>query len=453
MSVNKHQALIADYPKFKYEMYTIEAIDDQLMLSFNYRLVGQSGQDVLFTHRVSYELFGMDKALINLHRVKDLDALIFSIGMVEAISYYKTTCAPFFEISCGRLTPEQKTWWQKLYYHGLGELLYLNGLSNSLTLDNLIHFVDDERLPNPFEEVELSLSGNLIPVGGGKDSVVTLDMLKDQKEDNLCFVMAPPKAAYDCIEVAGYTNYLLANRYFDKQLFGLNDAGFLNGHVPFSAILGFIAVFGAALTGKRYIPLSNERSANEATVLGESFNHQYSKSYEFEEDFNHYLERYLLKDVKYFSLLRPLYEIGIAERFAPLTQYHSVFRSCNRGKKNNTWCGICSKCLFVYIILRPYLSLEAMKAIFGYDLLDNQALEPIFLELLGIEGVKPFECVGTVDEVKLSMKALVSQSKPDQLPYLAKRFVEIIDLDQISSLDISPAKDLIPDAYRKYYEV
>lgn len=191
-------------------------------------------------------------------------------------------------------------------------------------------------MPNTFEDIKLDLKGNLIPVGGGKDSVVSLELLKDMKDDNLCFVMSPPQAAYDCIEVAGYKDYLLAKRYFDKRMLQMNNEGFLNGHVPFSAILGFIGVLGAALCGKQYIPLSNERSANESTVIGESFNHQYSKSYEFEEDFNDYVNKYLVANIEYFSLLRPLYEVEIAEKFSEARQYHQVFRSCNRGKKKTT---------------------------------------------------------------------------------------------------------------------
>ena len=41
------------------------------------------------------------------------------------------------------------------------------------------------------EEMNISipLIGNLIPVGGGKDSAVSLEVLKDEKKKNTCYVI------------------------------------------------------------------------------------------------------------------------------------------------------------------------------------------------------------------------------------------------------------------------
>jgi len=449
MSLEQYHRLSAEYDRFIYESYQVETIDEKLLLNYQYRLEGENQPPITFFHRVSYELVHELDEHLNLEQLNNLDALIFSIGLMEGINYYKSVCPKSYVIACGTIDVEQNKWWQKFFYHGLGELIYLNGMSEEVTESNLVHFVCDHTWPNIFEEIDLDLSGNLIPVGGGKDSVVTLELLKGMKEDNLCFVMSPPQAAIDCIHVAGYTNYLLAKRYIDKKILKMNDEGFLNGHVPFSAILGFIAVLGAALVGKRYIPLSNERSANESTVLGASFNHQYSKSYEFEKDFNEYVNRYLIRDIHYFSLLRPLYEIDIAERFAKHEAYHEVFRSCNRGKKDNSWCGHCSKCLFVYTILAPYMSEEALIRIFGYNLLDNKDLEPIFLELIGVKEVKPFECVGTIDEIRWSMKRIIEdlEEKNKSKPSLVKAFEQKILLDTIGPPNQFDEENDIPDYY------
>lgn len=454
MSLSKYRELTNIYDKFIYESYQVEVNDERLMLNFQYKITSEFKEPIIFNHRVSYQLSETSNRSLNLSLVKDLDALIFSIGLVESINYYKTICPKSFYVHCGRLTNKQKSWWQKLFYHGLGEFIYLNGLKDVVSEDDFVTFYSDERLPNLFEDLELNLKGNLIPVGGGKDSVVTLELLKGMADDNLCFVMSPPKAAIDCIKVAGYDDYLLAKRYFDKTMIKMNAEGFLNGHVPFSAILGFISILGAALTGKQMIPLSNERSANESTVIGESFNHQYSKSYEFENDFNTYVATYLVSNMRYFSLLRPLYEVEIAKRFAKHTNYHEVFRSCNRGKKENVWCGVCSKCLFVYIILAPYLSKEALYDIFGKHLLDDETLEPIFLELIGVKDVKPFECVGTIDEVRLSMKAVIESTlkKGEDLSILEQIFIEQVEMNDILELSSALPEDMIPAIYKSLLE-
>lgn len=64
-------------------------------------------------------------------------------------------------------------------------------------------------------------------------------------------------------------------------------------------------------------------------LFGEKVNHQYSKTYEFENDFAEYSKKYLKANVKYFSFLRPLNEMQIAKIFSRYTKYHKVFKSCN----------------------------------------------------------------------------------------------------------------------------
>lgn len=70
--------------------------------------------------------------------------------------------------------------------------------------------------------------------------------------------------------------------------------------------------------------LSNESSANESTVKGSTVNHQYSKSFKFEEDFHRYEAEYLPGSAYYFSMLRPLSEFQIARFFAQQKQYHAI---------------------------------------------------------------------------------------------------------------------------------
>lgn len=159
-------------------------------------------------------------------------------------------------------------------------------------------------------------------------------------------------------------------------------------------------------SGSRYIALSNESSANESTVPGTNINHQYSKSVEFERDFREYVAENINADIQYFSFLRPLSEMQIAYFFAQFKAYHKVFRSCNAGSKTDSWCGNCPKCLFTWLILSPFISREKLTEIFGKDLMADMNLRPIFEELNGTSAVKPFECVGTVEEVRACVDAM-----------------------------------------------
>lgn len=388
-----------------------------------------------------------------------LEAIAFSLGMVEAISYYKATCSPIFLIKAGYLTSEQLNFFQKLYFYGLGEFLYVNNIETSEA--DLVHFAVEHE-PTKTIIPEIHPSGNLITVGGGKDSCVSLELLRNFRDipeteatfqdasvstkaasatqptetpANTCFALNPKQANLACIEASGYPA-IYAKRTIDPELLRLNREGFLNGHTPFSAMLAFTTYLIAYLANKKYIIMSNEGSANEATVHGTKINHQYSKTYEFENDFNSYVSKYLSPEIHYFSLLRPLTEFQIGMIFAlneNLKKYHKIFKSCNVGSKDSTWnwCGECPKCLFVYIILSAFLNTDELLDIFGRDLYENQNLLPAFIELLGYADRKPFECVGTYEECRLAVSLAIqkaeenaqqSETAENPLPYLLQYY-------------------------------
>ena len=212
---------------------------------------------------------------------------------------------------------------------------------------------------------------------------------------------------------AGAKNPITVFRVIDPRLLELNRQGFLNGHTPFSAYLAFLGILTASLFDFKFIAFSNERSSNEGNVKykGKIINHQYSKSFEFEKKFREYTKKYLAKDMEYFSFLRPLYELQIAKIFAKYPKYFGVFLSCNEARKTRSgkqkptgkWCGKCSKCLFVYVILSPFIKPKTLEKIFRKNLLKDQSLAPLMDRLTGKRGFKPFECVGTPREVAAAL--------------------------------------------------
>ena len=336
--------------------------------------------------------------------MEQLESLAFHIGMVELVSYWKLACPKTIVIKPFDLKLCQKKWWRHLYYQGLGEFRYLNGIECSEHDFLRIESGTDRE----FKPVKVPVTEQtLIPVGGGKDSVVTLECLRNAMPV-IPLILNPRGATVSCIEAAGYTmdDVAVINRTLDPTMLKLNNEGFLNGHTPFSALLAFLTLLISAGTGSKYIALSNESSANESTVPGTDINHQYSKSIAFERDFRDYVRQHLSEEIQYFSFLRPLNELQIASLFSQCTAYHEVFRSCNAGSKTDSWCGKCPKCLFTWMILSPFLSRNRLTAIFGKDLMKDPELRPIFEELNGTSAVKPFECVGTVVEVRACVDAM-----------------------------------------------
>lgn len=355
-----------------------------------------------------------------------VDDIAFSLGMAELVSYWKCACCPTVEVRCGTLSEWQKKWWKKLYFNGLGEFFYRNDISPDP--DSFMNITAAENLPKMalYRRPDRIGNGILVPIGGGKDSVVSVELLKKHGAEIFPYIINPRSATLGCVESAGIASERLigARRTIDRTLLELNKQGYLNGHTPFSAVVAFSAELFAAIKGLRYIALSNESSANEPYVDGTQINHQYSKSTEFERDFREYCENCFggyTRCPEYFSLLRPWSEWQIAREFVKYPQYFEVFQSCNLGSKTDVWCGECAKCLYVYILLAAFLDDEALVKIFGCNMLEKTELSEMFDGLVLDGEDKPFECVGTRDEIRLSLE-MALKKRGACAPALLKRY-------------------------------
>ncbi|HWT73976.1 MAG TPA: hypothetical protein VN258_04545 [Mobilitalea sp.] len=415
---NKFKELREKHPVFTYDKYEVVNQTDKLTITYYFSL----GDFVTFTPKWE---FLKKHADINYEQEEIVDQLAFHLGLVELISYWKCACPPMVQIKAGYIDEEQINWWKSQYYLGLGEFFYTNHIEISQK-DFMQIEVIAEKPVNTYPRTEFKKNGCLIPVGGGKDSIVTMELLSDRKDSNLCYMINKKEASRQCAVTAGYTGdeILVVNRSLDANLLRLNKEGYLNGHTPFSAIVAFSSVLTAYLFDKRYVVLSNEASANESTVEGTEVNHQYSKSFKFEHDFTTYEDKYIGSGVHYFSLLRPFSEFQIARFFAKHEKYDKIFRSCNVGSKEDKWCCNCPKCLFVYIILSPFIQLDKLVEIFGSDMLNNESLIPIFDKLIGAEPEKPFECVGTCDEINTAICMVIDRLEKahDALPKLFEHY-------------------------------
>ena len=449
----KYLSLRRQYPVFEYEAYHYSEEHDGLHLWFDFRMGDIEFHPTAVVERRPFLDFGTY-----------IDDIVFNIGMVELVSYWKCACPPTVKVLCGSLSDTQLAFWRKLYWHGLGEFFYTNGIDASF--DDYMHLngyktAGEQR--GAWHQIQ-NTTKYLVPIGGGKDSVVTLELLRRAGRAVRPLIMNPRGATVECAAKAGFPidEVLVIRRTIDPTLLNLNGETerdrtganvhrYLNGHTPFSAMLAFYTHLASVLSGIPNVALSNESSANEPTVLvrdrsganenkWDSVNHQYSKSLEFEDDFRAYCPSF-----NYFSFLRPLTELQIAMLFSRFTQYHDVFRSCNVGSKQDIWCGHCAKCLFAYIILSPFIAPERLNAIFGKSMLDDTTLEHEFMQLTGHAETKPFECVGTVSEVNAALSMAIERWYHDSRPALLKDYVvgAIPSADTIHT--IAAIGNLIPD--------
>lgn len=411
--MDQYQRLRAEYPRFHYKGYKIEEDEKGLGITYSFEIEGLSSfaPAWYFPKAKGEEVQWAEDGLMR--------DMIFSLGMVELISYWKIACPPQVVVEAGTLSEAQAVWWKDLYYNGLGEFFYRNGITEA-TSENFMDIVCNVKQSQcepwqPGDAAQREGKGVLVPIGGGKDSAVTLELLRSAGESIYAFIINPRGATVSTVKAAGLEEDHIINvrRTLDPNMLELNKQGYLNGHTPFSALVAFSGIMAARMRGLCRVALSNESSANESTVQGSTVNHQYSKSFKFEKDFHEYTYRYLPGSAYYFSLLRPLSEFQIARYFAGRKQYHSIFRSCNAGSRTDSWCGRCPKCLFVYLILSPFLPSQEVEAIFGRNMLEDEAMKSTLEQLVGIQEEKPFECVGSRSEINTAIVLTIEKMEQE----------------------------------------
>jgi hypothetical protein len=417
--MEKYRELRKKHPKFTYRGYEYKIFQKNLKIFFDFKLEpGISFRPELTIKNVgSSQLKKFDKEI--------LESFIFNIGMAEIPSYWKVACSPEISVEAGSLDEGQILWWKKLFLRGMGQYFYENGID--WRKPDFLNICAESKSSFKAKSLRLDEKRYLVPMGGGKDSIVTLEKLKEEKKEIGCFVLNPIDSTMEVLKASGIREVAEVERKIDPCLLKLNEKGYLNGHIPFTALLMFVSSLCAVLFDYGKVAFSNEKSAKEGNLryLGKEINHQYSKTEEFENDFRKYCRKHLAKDLDCFSFLRRHSELEIAEMFSRYPKYFRLFSSCNAVRKINRkgqekWCCKCPKCLSVYLFLYPFLEKEQMKDIFGLDLFEKKELLGILRELLGKGAKKPFECVGTFKEAEKALK--LSQKKAGKnLPYLLKK--------------------------------
>ena len=382
------------YQKFIFKRYEFDAGRGMLRLYYGY----DEALEFCETYSFDFDFAdGYDAAA--------LDRAVQLLFFVAGVSYYKLYLAPEIAVEAGRIDEPLAAFLNKTYQRGLGEFFYVNQLDPQTK----VAFPVNSPALEPIRAA--GRPGQLIGLGGGKDSLVSVELLRGQPRAATWSLnhrsQLEPLAAR-----AGLPHFWVA-REWDRQLAELNKQGALNGHVPISAIFACAGTIVSHLAGYRDSVVSNESSASDPTLTyqGVAINHQYSKSLEYEQDFQACLERLFGDSVRYYSFLRPLSELRIAELFAKtgFEKYKDVFSSCNRaythGQHHMFWCGECPKCAFVFLALTPFVERTALEALWhGKNLLLDPALESTYRQLLGIAGDKPLDCVGEVKESRAAMR-------------------------------------------------
>lgn len=389
------------YEKFIFESYTLNR--DTRTIELRYRF----DDEPVFTETITLA----EDAPLERADSADVQRALFGLHLAGGASYFKAYAPKQIEVHSGALNAEQAAFWNDFYTKGLGEYFYVNkidyhGLINFPVSAEAPAEIPQDNLPEPHTA--------LVPFGGGKDSQVTVEILRRAGIDVTLFRMQGHQFVTELAEVNN-APLVEVSRALDPQLFELNKQGALNGHVPITGYVTFLTMTVALLYGYDSVFFSNERSSDYGNVeyLGMQVNHQWSKSNEAELMMVDYIEHFVTRKTRYLNALRPLSELAVAKIFVKEPKYFAHVTSCNQNwlwqkldqnPHEGRWCGECDKCSFVFAILAAFLPLDTVvNDIFKKNLFNDTELLPRYRQLWGAEAFKPFQCVGTPEETQAAL--------------------------------------------------
>ena len=429
-AVSPEPAIALDHTVFSCSALRFDAASGEVAL--DYLLSGGSGAPIAFTERV---VFPAPPRQLSQPRHEAFHAVLRLLHAVAGVSYFKTAAPPTVDLGASSFTAAELAYLGGVYRHGMREFAYQNDLPAVLET----RFVSDGAAPVAAPDAPDGAAASwhspdarpLVPCGGGKDSIVSTEAMVRSGRDPVAFAVNPNHIIASVVDTSGL-ELLTVTRRLDPRLFQLNRLGAYNGHVPVTAVNSLIAVACAILHGLGPVVMSNESSASSPNLHwhGKPVNHQWSKSADAEQALQAALRSRLGASGLYFSLLRHLNEMQIAELFCHTTAYDDVLTSCNNAytidrPATQRWCGDCPKCRFVFLALAPFAGAERLVRIFGANLLADEAQLPGYRALLGIGSFKPFECVGEVEESQAAVLRLAELTPWREAPVVQRLLPEV----------------------------
>ena len=419
---SKLKFLKENYNSFYFSGYDIKVLKKQIKIALFYEC-----GDFSFSHKLTFyfpENLDVKKT--------DIEILAKHLGIIEGLNYWKSFCSENIILKNINLNKKQINFWNKVILKGMFQYFYENKINPFGGVN--IKIIADNKESNEIIKNNFLPYRFLVAMGGGKDSIVSFELTKKLVEEKFkkdtseifLFSVNPTKIIEDVVKTTGDKNFIRVKREIDKRVLELNKTGFLNGHIPFTGILSFISLVPAIVLKAKNIVFSAEKSASECNVVWHNLeiNHQWSKTREFQNLFRQYIKD-ILPDVDYINYFDNTLEFDIAKLFSLYPKYFKVFSSCNNqfkiteNKSKIRWCCECPKCLFVFIILYPFLEYHDIISIFGEDLFEKKSFKNIFDGLIGLEN-KPFECVGTYKEIQKALNLCLDKIEKEskKLPYL-----------------------------------
>jgi len=398
--------------QFIFDHYSFESVTGKAHFHYHFDDGRAFEEIVIFSDRQSdYDADTLDRALF----------LAFTI---IGTSYFKTFPTSYIGFEQGHIDTWQANFLNKVYGEGLSQFAF----ENNLTRENLALFVGkSDQASEPFSYVG---EGVLALQSGGKDSLLTTALLQASGTQFTPWYLTSSEYYPKVLDSLGQ-QLVTARRSIDiDALKKAADEGGMNGHVPVTYIVQSLAVIQAILLGKNEVlaSIAHEGEEPHAFIGDLPITHQWSKTWEAEQLLSEYVTRYISPDFKIGSPLRRYSELKVAELFTThaWATYGQRFSSCNRANyvqgTDNTdlqWCGDCPKCANAFLLFAPFLTPAELSKIFNnQDLFSKPTLQETFKGLLGVDGImKPFECVGEINELRFAYHTTQQKGGYDRLSF------------------------------------
>ena len=388
----------SQYTNFIFECYSFD--ENTGLAEFKYSF--DSKQNFIETLQLTVDL----KA--DAVNTKVLDSALQLAFYTVGTSYYKTFPTKNIIFKAAEPDEWQAKFLMKLYHEGLSQFYFENNIS--IEEMPVFKYVDKKEAA-----VNYMGKGSIVLQSGGKDSLLLASLLEQENTEFSPWYIRYSNAYPEVLNQLGRPLQTVRRTLDMPALKSASVRGALNGHVPVTYIVLSYALIDAIWQGKDTVlaAIGNEGAEAHAYMGDMPVNHQWAKTWEAEQLFAKYVHDYVSPDLQVGSPLRGFSELRIAELFVEKCweKYGHAFSSCNRANyqqgTDNTklkWCGECPKCANSYLLFAPFVAPEELQSLFnGKDLFAESSLIETFKGLLGIDGVmKPFECVGEVDELRLA---------------------------------------------------
>ena len=414
---------IADLKTFQHHLEIMHQVDDY---SFQTKVFYPEVDLFKLSHNFGYEL---------------MNKIYAHIALVETFKYLSLFPRKIdFSVISEYLYPESIDFFSNTFKNAYAQCLYENGIDNSYK-PNLINgnFSSDKyTITSGCSSHDTILVGN----GGGKDSFLAMKLLEKSNLSYSVYQWTRPeygRSQYQhelCAKLLQFTSPLKSHPVSIYDDF--TESPFIKLYYPHlkgSFTLGipeciFEALPVMLLNQYNSLCFANEKSSDTGNLYWEGIkgvvNHQWVKSLEAELAFEEFIKKFLIKDFKFFSILKPIYDYRIFTHLAYYPDFIKNSHSCNVDKP---WCKKCPKCAYVWLGYLAHFEKPLVDKIFGINPFDDEDLFVHYKNMTGIEGHRSFECIGNIEECQLFMRKCIKKGLEGKMLEVFKKEINKSEIE------------------------